>query len=66
MPNPTSNQIERNTTEDSIIKSIKNLFRSKKHNNIKDKIKREIITLFISDEEDYYKPIRTGNAFSSF
>ena len=22
-------------------------------------------TLFESDEEDYYKPIRTGNAFSS-
>ena len=30
MPNPTPNQKERNATEDIKIKTIKNLFRSKK------------------------------------
>ena len=29
-----------------------------------DKILRDIRTLLESDEEDYYKPIRTGNAFN--
>ena len=30
-----------------------------------DKILKDIRTLFESDEEDYYKPLRTGNAFNS-
>ena len=33
--------------------------------DIKDKVLRDVRTLFESDEEDYYKPIRTGNAFSN-
>ena len=33
--------------------------------DINDKVLRDIKTLYKSDEEDYYKPIRTGNAFSS-
>ena len=30
-----------------------------------DKILKDIRTLFESDEEGYYKPLRTGNAFNS-
>ena len=30
-----------------------------------DKILKDKRTLFESDEEDYYKPLRTGNAFNS-
>ena len=65
MPNPLTNQIERNIVEDNIIKDTRNLFRLKKEkeNNIKDKIIRNIRTLFESDEEDCYEPRRIGNAF---
>ena len=31
----------------------------------KDKVLRDIRTFFELDEDDYYKPIRTGNVFSS-
>ena len=66
MLNLSLNQIKRNETEGKIIKDIRNLFKSKgKDNAIKDKLLRDIRTLFESDEDDYYKPIRTGNAFSS-
>ena len=37
----------------------------KKANYDVDKTLRNIGTLFESVKEDYYKPIRTGNAFSS-
>ena len=68
MSNLSLNQIKRNQIEieDNIIKDIRNLFKSKgKDNPIKDKVLRDIRTLFESDEDDYYKPIRSGNAFSS-
>ena len=46
---------------------MRNLFKleNKKHNGIKDRVLRDIETLFESDNEDYYEPIRTGNAFVS-
>ena len=31
----------------------------------KDKVLRDIKAFFELDEDDYYKPIRTGNVFSS-
>ena len=68
MPNPITNQVERNIAEGNIIKDIRNIFRlKKKYNSIKDKIVRGKRTLFESDEEkkDCYEPIRIGNAFSS-
>lgn len=69
MPNPIANQIgrNRNTAEDNIIKGMRNLLKleNKKHNGIKDRVLRDIETLFESDNEDYYEPIRTGNAFVS-
>ena len=34
----------------------------KKDNSIKDKIIRDIRALFESDEENYYKPVKIGNA----
>ena len=37
IPNLAPNQIERNTIENNIIKDIRNLFRSKKDKDIKDK-----------------------------
>ena len=37
----------------------------KKENSNAGKILRDIGTLLESDNEDYYKPIRIGNAFSS-
>ena len=56
-----------------MLKSIRNLFRIEKGKgindkslkDINDKILRDIRTLYESDKEDYYKPIRIGNAFSS-
>ena len=61
-----------------MLKDIKPLFLEpgpmKKNKTIKDirkensntgKILRDIRTLLESDNEDYYKPIRIGNAFSS-
>ena len=41
------------------------LFRLKKNKNIKNREWRDIRTLYGSDKEDHYKPIRTGNVFSS-
>ena len=67
MSNLTTNQIEKSIIIDNIIKDIRNLFRQekKKDKDIKDKVLRDIKTLSESDEEDYYKLIRIGNAFSS-
>ena len=59
------NQIERNIAKDNIIMNIRNLFKKeKKDKGIKDKVLRDIRTLFESDEDEYYRPTRTGNAFS--
>ena len=45
---------------------MENLFRlnNNKDNGIKNKMIRDMRTLFESDEEYYYEPVRTGNAFS--
>ena len=49
-------------SEENIIKSIRNLFKIKKENEeIKDRIIKDIKTLFEQEEKDYYKPIRVGN-----
>ena len=48
------------------IKHIRILFRLKRENNaIKYKLIRDIRTLFASTEEEYYEPVRLGNAFSN-
>ena len=65
VPNPMPNHIESNTIEDNIIKDIRNLFKLEKNNAIKDKIITDIRTLFESEKEDYYEPVRSGNAFSN-
>ena len=67
MPNPMTNQMERNIAENNIITKIMYLFRlkKKKDKGIKDKIIGDIRTLFESDKEDYYEPVRIGNAFRS-
>ena len=64
MTNSTPNPMQRNSIEDNKIKGTRNIFRFKIDVCIKEKIIRDIRTLFESDEEDYYKPVRTGNAFS--
>ena len=53
-------------TEDNIIKDTRNCFRLEKESNaIKSKIIRDIETLFESEEEDYFEPVRIGNALSN-
>ena len=47
--------------EENIIKSIKNLFKLKKNEAIKDIIIRDIRKLFEQEEKYYYKPIKVGN-----
>ena len=66
MANHTTNQIERNIAEDNLIRDIRNLFRleKKKDKGSKGKVLRDIRTLFESAEEDSYKQMRTGSAFS--
>ena len=58
MSNFLLNQIKRNITEYNILKNIKNLFRLKKDNGIKNKIIKGIRTLLESDDENYYEPVR--------
>ena len=58
MPSHTTHQIERNISENNIIKT------EKKENDIEDSVFTDARFLFESDEIDYYKPIRIGNAFS--
>ena len=66
MSNHAPNQIERNAIKDSFIKDIRNLFRLKRKSNvIEDKIIRYIATLFESEAENYFEPLRTSNAFSN-
>ena len=59
MSNHATHQTKRSRAIDNIIKDIRNLSRleKKKDNDIKD-----IRTLF-EPEEDYYEPIKIGNAF---
>ena len=66
MPNPLLNQRENNIAEENIIKDSRSLFqlKAKKDNVIKDKTIRNIRLVFESVEEDYYKTIWIGNAFS--
>ena len=53
-------------SEENIIKSMRNLFKLKKENEvIKDKIIRDTRTLFEQKEEDYYNPIRLGNFWNN-
>ena len=47
------------------MKDIRNLYGLKNKKGVNDKVLRDIISLYESDKEDYYKPIRIGNAFSS-
>ena len=52
-------------SEESIIKSIRNIFKLKKENEaIKDRIIRGIRTFF-KQEDGYYKPIRVGNFWNN-
>ena len=44
---------------------IKDLYSLEKKKEINDKVLRDMKALFDSAEEDYYKPIRTDNVFSS-
>ena len=66
MPNPLLNQRENNIAEENIIKNSRSLFqlKAKKDNVIKDKTIRNIKMVVESVEEDYYKTIWIGNAFS--
>ena len=66
MPNPLLNQRENNIAEENIIKNSRSLFqlKAKKENVIKDKTIRNIRMVVESVEEDYYKTIWIGNAFS--
>ena len=50
--------------KDSVLGDIRNLFSLEKDKCIKDRVLGDIGTLYES-KEDYYKPIRTGNVFSS-
>ena len=61
-------RLERNREsdiKDKALEDIQNLYRLEKNKGIRDRSLRYIRTLFEPDEEDYYKPIKTGNAFSS-
>ena len=55
----------RKQSEDNAIKSIRNRFKLKKENEaIKDRIIRDIRTLF-KQEDDYYKPIKVRNFWNN-
>ena len=55
----------RKQSEDNAIKSIRNRFKLKKENEaIKDRIIRDIRTLF-KQEDDYYKPIKVCNFWNN-
>ena len=59
MSNLITNQIQRNIVKNNVIKIIR------KDNFNTDKIIRDIRILPESNKEDYYEPVRIGNAFSS-
>ena len=46
------------------VKKTKAIRDIRKENFNSDKILRDIITLYETEEEDYYEPVRTSNAFS--
>ena len=48
-----------------VLGDIRNLYRLEKKKSINDRLLRDIRTLYESNEEDYYKPIRTDNTFSN-
>ena len=49
-------------SEDIEIKNIRNLFRLKRENEtVKYNIIRDIKTLFVQQNKDYYKPVKVGN-----
>ena len=51
-------------SKENIIKSIRNLYELKNENEaIKDRIIRDIGTLF-GQEDDYYKPVRVGKIWN--
>ena len=50
---------------DKALKDIRSLYRLKNKQGINNKILRDIRSWYESYKEDYYKPIRIGNAFSS-
>ena len=53
-------------SEENIIKRIRNLFKLKKENEaIKERIIRDIRTLYEQEEKDYYKSIRAGNFWNN-
>ena len=48
-------------SEDTVIKNIRNLFRLKGENEtVKNNIIRDIKTLFVQQNKDYYKPLKLG------
>ena len=47
------------------VKKTKTIRDIRKENFNSDKILRDIITLYVSEEEDYYEPVRTSNARTS-
>ena len=52
-------------SEENIIKSVRNLFKLKKeHESIKNRIIRDIGTLF-KQEDDYYQPTRVCNFWNN-
>ena len=57
----------KNETNDAVIKGIRHFFRLKKENKaIKDRIIRDIRSLFQHEEEkNYYKPLRAINFWSN-
>ena len=56
---------EKKQSEESIIQSIRNLFKLKKENRaIKYKITRDIRTLF-KQEDDFYKPTKVVNFWNN-
>ena len=63
---PNKLRIQKQSEEEIIIKKIRNLFKLKKDNEtIKDRIIRDIKTVFENQEEDYYKPERVGNVWNN-
>ena len=63
---PNKLRIQKQSEEEIIIKNIRNLFKLKKDNEtIKDRIIRDIKTVFENQEEAYYKPERVGNVWNN-
>ena len=54
---------ENNSIKDNIIGDVRNPFRLKNKATAENEI-RDFRTLFESQKEDYFKPVKNGNAFS--